>query len=140
MKTAFNFTSAQLDSRISFSRATPAANPASYVEITENEFSNVSVNLTRPKDVTVCSNRFINGNINIIYSFTSPGVGRNHVAFNYMTAKSVIANPFVVTTGGGFSTLDFLGNDQYKYNTFVGYTSGASIAAGMAGAYDGSFS
>jgi hypothetical protein len=109
-------------------------------EIVENEFTNVSVNLIRPKDVTVCSNRFIAGNIAIFYSFTSAGVGRNHVAFNYMTAKSVIANPFVVATGGGFSTGDFVGNDQYFYNTFVGYTSGASIAAGMVGAYDGTFS
>jgi hypothetical protein len=109
------------------------------VEITENEFLNVSVNLTRPKDVTVCANRFVTGNITILYSFTSGGVGRSHVAFNYMTAKSAISNPFIVTTGGGFSTGDFAGNDQYFYNTFVGYTSGASIAAGMAGAYSGTF-
>jgi hypothetical protein len=56
-----------------------------------------------------------------------------------MTATSVIANAFVVTTGSSFSTGDFVGNDQYKYNTYVGYTAGASIAAGIAGNYDGTF-
>jgi Pectate lyase superfamily protein len=108
-------------------------------EVSNNEFEFVSVNLIRPKDVTVCSNRFIAGNITIVYSFTASGVGRSHIAFNYMTAKTVISNPFIVTTGGSFSTANFLGNDQYNYNTYVGYTAGASIAAAMAGVYTGTF-
>ena len=108
-------------------------------EISENEFRNVTVNLFRPQDCTVASNRIIDGNISILYSFTSSGIGRSHVCFNRMTATSVIANAFVVTTGSSFSTGDFVGNDQYKYNTYVGYTAGASIAAGIAGNYDGTF-
>lgn len=108
-------------------------------EISKNEFVFVSVNLIRPKDVTVCSNRFINGNINIVYSFTASGVGRSFVAYNYMTSTTTISNPFIVITGGSFSTANFLGNDQYNYNTYVGYTAGASIAAGMATVSTGTF-
>ena len=109
------------------------------IDVSENDFVNISVNLVRPKDAAVTDNRFVDGNISIVYSFTSSGVGRSHVAFNKMTAKTTIANPFIVTTGGGFLATDFAGNDQYKYNTYVGYTSGASIAAGIAGKYDGTF-
>jgi hypothetical protein len=56
-----------------------------------------------------------------------------------MTATTVIANPFLVATGGGFLTTDFVGNDQYKYNSYVGYTAGPSIAAGVSGKYSGTF-
>ena len=111
------------------------------VEISENDFTNVSINLLRPLDSTVTDNRIVTGNITILYSFTGGigGVGRNFICFNKMTAKSAITNPFVVTTGGSFLTSDFLGNDQYFYNPAVGYTSGASITGTMAGAYSGTF-
>ena len=109
------------------------------IEIEENEFRNITVNVDRPKDCTISSNRFIDGKILILYSFTAAGVGRNHVCFNRMTSTSALANPFVVTTGTSFLIGDFSGNDQYKYNTFVGFGAGASIAATMVGAYDGTF-
>lgn len=109
------------------------------VEIVGNDLTFVTINLTRPKDTTICANRIIDGRIALIYSFTGSGVGRCHVSFNHMTAKSVIANPFVVTTGGSFLVGDFVGKDQYKYNTYTDYTGGASIAGAMVGAYDGTF-
>lgn len=110
------------------------------IRISDNDFENIVVDITRPKYCQITKNRFYNGYINITYSFTSTGVGSNHVAFNSMTATTTTANPFVVSTGSSFSGSDFVGNDQYKYNTYVGYTSGANIAAGMSGHYDGSFS
>jgi len=108
-------------------------------EISDNDLVNVSVNAGRPKDCTIVSNRIVDGAISLTYSFTSTGIGRNHVAFNYMTSKSVIASPFTVSIGGGYAGTDFVGNDQYKYNTYVGYTGAASITASIAGKYDGTF-
>lgn len=113
------------------------------VEIVGNNFTNVTVNIERPKDCTFADNRIVDGLITFVYSFTSSGVGRNHVAYNRLTAKGTFANPFTVTTGSSFSTGDFVGNDQYKYNVYTDYTAGAtgaaSIAAGMAGVYNGTF-
>jgi len=109
------------------------------VEIAENEFRNVTVNAIRPKDCTIANNRIIDGNITILYSFTSSDVGRNHVCFNRMTSTTALPHPFTVTTGTNFLTTDFLGNDQYKYNTHVGYAAGASIDVAMSGTYSGSF-
>lgn len=108
-------------------------------EISGNIFTKVNINLVRPKDTIVCSNRFYDCNITIVYSYTSNGVGRSHISFNRMTSTTNISNPFIVTVGGGFNSGDFVGKDQYKYNTYVGYVSGASINGGMAGCYDGSF-
>ena len=109
------------------------------VEISNNDFNAITINLLRPKDTTIINNRLVDGYISIVYSYTSSGVGGNHVGFNTMTAKSVLANPFTVTTGTGFLTGDFVRHDRYKYNIYVGYTGGASIAADMAGVYDGTF-
>ncbi len=109
------------------------------VEISENEFRNVNVNAIRPLDCAFANNKLFNGNIQISYSFTSSVVGRNHVCFNRLTSTAALSNPFIVITGSSFNTGDFAGNDQYKYNTYVGYGSGASIAAGMVGVYDGTF-
>lgn len=108
-------------------------------DISDNELKLVSINLSRPKDVTVARNSILDGNISISYGSTSAGIGRNHVVFNRLTATTVIANPFLVATGGGFLATDFVGNDQYKYNSYVGYTAGPSIAAGVSGKYSGTF-
>lgn len=109
-------------------------------EISDNDLFLISANVSRPRDTTICKNRIVDGNIQILYSFTSAGVGRNHVAFNSLTAKTIaLTNPFSATTGGSFLASDFVANDQYKYNTFTGFSAGASIAAGLAGKYDGTF-
>lgn len=120
-----------------FSGQTGAFNDSS---VTRNNLKKISINAIRPKDSKIAFNDIEDGNIQIVYSSTAAGVGRNHVAHNTMTAKTLtIATPFSVTTGAAFSTADFVGNDQYKYNTFVGYTGAPSIAAAMVGKYDGTF-
>jgi hypothetical protein len=109
-------------------------------EISDNDLFFVSPNVNRPRDTTICKNRIVDGNIQVVYSFTSAGVGRNHIAFNSLTAKTLpLANPFVASTGGSFLASDFLANDQYKYNTYTGFSGTPSIAAGLAGKYDGTF-
>lgn len=112
---------------------------AADIKITRNKFNKVTLNLIRPKDHMVTYNEIIEGAITIVYSFTSAGIGRNHITHNTMRSTSGIASPFVVTTGSSFSTGDFAANDQYWYNVAVGYAGAASIDAAIAGKYDGTF-
>jgi hypothetical protein len=108
-------------------------------EINGNALINVSINLQRPLDVVISENRIIEGDILITYEFTSVGIGRNHIVHNALTSKTGIATPFSVTTGNGFDAADFVGNDQYKYNTFVGYAGAPSISAAVSSDSDGTF-
>jgi hypothetical protein len=106
------------------------------VAIRDNEMQNVSIVVQRPKDMVIAGNRMVDGNIQIIYSFTSAGVGRNLITGNRLTAKSAIDHPIKVTVGASFLVANFAGPDRYRGNAFVGFTDGPDVPAAMNGAAD----
>lgn len=108
-------------------------------EINKNTLVNTSINIARPKYSDIAYNNISDGKISILYSYTSGGIGGNHVAFNKLISKTAIANPFKVTTSAEFDIANFVEKDSYKYNAYLGFVSGPSIAAAISEKYIGTF-
>jgi len=109
------------------------------VDIIDNKLNGVSVQVQRPQNCRISRNDIKDGVISITYSFTSTGIGRNSVCFNSLADTGSRTIPFEVITGASFLVGDFVDNDQYRYNTFTGYASQPSIAAGVVTAINGTF-
>jgi len=109
------------------------------IDIVGNTLNGVSVQVQRPQDIRIIRNDIKDGVISIVYSFTSAGIGRNSVCFNTLSDTGSRTIPFEVLTGASFLVGDFVDDDNYRYNTFTGYSAQPSIASGVVSAVKGTF-
>jgi len=109
------------------------------VHIKNNDLHGVSIQVQRPLNCTIVRNDIIDGVMSITYSFTSAGIGRNSVCFNTLSDTGSRTIPFEVITGASFLVGDFVDDDNYRYNTFTGYSAQPSIASGVVSAVKGTF-